>query len=559
MSNIIARRDFTARDFDGLKTKIQNYFASKFPLAANSFFEDDFLMVMVELAAFTGDQQNFYIDMAVNECMWDTVGQRENIVRLCKLLGYSPRGLSSSRATLQCTTETYTGTLLIEKGTKVQASSYGKTFEVSQDYLINGPVSFEIEALEGETHTDILYGDGTTYQKYGSVFDQISSTVVEIVEVDGTVWEKVPFLNGVLEGNYYEAQFVEGSRIQIAFGDGVHGNIPPDGAEIHLTYMTSSGSSGNVAALSISQKITGLVGVTPWDVTVVNEEASSGGDAEETVEEIRANAPVYFQSLGNLVTAKDFKGFCERYAGISKATVTVDPIMKTVTIYLMADGYTLPTEPLKEDILRDMQEIKLLGVVLELEDAHLVHADISAEIFIKSNYDVSQVQTSVAAAVKDHFNPDNAADTDREMGTDIHISDIDRLLDEVDGVDHLRLTKLARRPEARLIDWYGDSEFTALDIAENVSEEIWYITFETPTQYTVRGSQSGLQTNEGDVDVDYITDNGELTFRIRSGSVPNISGNRAEIKTSAYRDDIHLDDSEFALEGTLSWTFYFAD
>ncbi len=555
----IVRREYTTRDFTTLRDKLTTYLRVRFPTASNALFEDDVLQVLLELVTYCGDQLAFYTDMAVNECLWDTVGQRANIIALAKLLGYDPLGISSAEVTLSCTTEAYTGSLSIAKGTLVRTSQSNIDFEVAENYVFNGDTAFEIAAVQGKTRTDVFYSDGQTGQLFKSMFDSVSSSVVPVVTVDGTVWTRVKFLWDQVTGNYYELTYTEDSRIQVIFGDGVHGNIPPSSSEINIVYMTADGAPGNLPIGSISSTIGAMADGAPWDVLVTNEEPSSGGSPAETVDEIRVNAPIAFQSLGNITTEKDLKGFCERYAGILRAGVAIESGTKVVRIALVGDGYVAPSGSLINSLKDAIEEKLVIGPILSLDPARFPLVDIQGQIFLYPNYSVDQVRDSINGALAQFFTPDNVQLSGKTVGLPVHLSDIMHLLDAVDGVDYLRLTKLARQPVPETVVWQGDGTFAGIVIGTSSKDELWTLEFTSQTQFVLRGSSSGLQTNIGTVDAQYTTDGSELTFTLVSGDITNEQGDYATIRVSKFLDDVTVQPDEFTLQGSVSLLFSYSE
>ena len=45
------------------------------------------------------------------------------------------------------------------------------------------------------------------------------------------------------------------------------------------------------------------------------------------------------------------------------------------------------------------------------------------------------------------------------LGQGVYLSDLYRLLQDVEGVDHVDLTRVTRRPQPRLEVWSGDAQF----------------------------------------------------------------------------------------------------
>ncbi|MBK8460536.1 MAG: baseplate J/gp47 family protein [Micropruina sp.] len=90
----------------------------------------------------------------------------------------------------------------------------------------------------------------------------------------------------------------------VRFGDGWFGELPPPGATFELTYRTTAGALGNVAADAITIVPDPLAGVV---LACTNPFPASGGADRETIEQIRANAPHAFRARQfRAVRAEDY-------------------------------------------------------------------------------------------------------------------------------------------------------------------------------------------------------------------------------------------------------------
>ena len=75
------------------------------------------------------------------------------------------------------------------------------------------------------------------------------------------------------------------------------------------------------------------------------------------------------------------------------------------------------------------------------------------------------------------------------------------------------------------------------------------------TSFKVSGSLSGAQVSAGTFGVDYISDKGEVNFRINGGSQACKAGDRATFKTSKLVGNVNLAGSEFPRKGIVSLSF----
>ena len=91
--------------------------------------------------------------------------------------------------------------------------------------------------------------------------------------------------------------------------------LPTGQNNIHANYRIGSGLSGNVAAGSITTLMDRPLGVSG----VNNPQAATGGQDAQSVDDIRANAPLSVLTLGRAVSITDYQNFARSFAGIAKA------------------------------------------------------------------------------------------------------------------------------------------------------------------------------------------------------------------------------------------------
>jgi hypothetical protein len=546
---VTERQDYTSRDFDTFKLKLINYMKARFPSVSNSFFEDEYVVVLIELMAYMGDQLAFYTDMAFNETHWDYVSYRPNIVALCKLLGYTPKGLSAAYITVDCEAPTYSGNIEIQKNETIVNGNL--SWISLEQRTITGDTNFSLNLIQGVLKKDTVFSDGIVGLRVRSAYNSVAFNTNVVVRVGGVVWSRVDFLWEQNAGRYYELLFEGDGSFQVLFGDGVHGDIPSAGSEIEIEYTITEGKKGNVPSLvgSFQANLSGGSGV---QVTFSSNSPASGGAEEESIDEIRVNAPRAFQSHTGLITVSDVEGFVNGVAGVAKSKVVNDTNTKETFVYVMTDGYNETPQSMLDALHAQITENLVMGTILRMRTATLCKLDLGGVIHCYPNYATAEVRDNLDLALHEYLQPEDPSKTPRNIGDYVRISDIIHLLDAVEGVDYLDLTKMTLQPEATLVRWSGDSTFVNMEISETITEELWTICFLTPTTFSVTGSLSGNQA-DGIVGTDYINNNGALSFKITPNSVVNSVGDIATIRTSNYYGEIALLPTEYILVGEESF------
>jgi hypothetical protein len=97
----VRQRNYLAKDFDGLKSVIVNYAQQYYPNALTDFSENSLGGLLLDMAAYVGDNMSFYLDHQFNELDPTTVIETKNLQRLLISSGVKARG--ASPAIVDCT------------------------------------------------------------------------------------------------------------------------------------------------------------------------------------------------------------------------------------------------------------------------------------------------------------------------------------------------------------------------------------------------------------------------------------------------------------------------
>ncbi len=89
--------DFRAYDFDSLRASLIDYIRAHYPEDFNDYIESSEFIAVVELLAYLGTTLSFRVDLNSRENFLDTAERRDSIVRLARMLSYTPkRNLAAS-------------------------------------------------------------------------------------------------------------------------------------------------------------------------------------------------------------------------------------------------------------------------------------------------------------------------------------------------------------------------------------------------------------------------------------------------------------------------------
>ncbi len=471
--NYIPQVDYTSRDYQSLREELVElipYFAPKWTNRDPA----DFGMVLLELFAYIGDQLNYYIDRSVNESFITTASQRDNVLKLARLLGYQP--IDSTAATVLLTFSNATlSPITVPKRTQVATSvtTSGEVvqvvFETDEEVIVPAKVgttngSITVNATQGESRgygIDLDNGkigdsDGSPNQTLQIPDSPIINNSIEIY-VSGVKYTQVPYL---IDYQGYEPVFTvvtnSDNETFVQFGDNISGRIPNNGAEIFAAYRVGGGTIGNVAVGTIRYILTNAVA----GLSVVNQNvgelsgAASGGADPEPTDSIRINAPKSIRALNRAVSLSDYAALAIQVPGVAKA-ISVADVYSSITLFiapygdsgLQSDGITSSTvfNNLADDVIAYFVDKLPPGTSLTLQPPTYVDVRLKLDIVILPQYRSAQVIANIKSVLEALFNFDNVSFSDLISPADVY-----GVLGEVEGISRVILSKMVRKDEDKL-------------------------------------------------------------------------------------------------------------
>jgi len=304
------------------------------------------------------------------------------------------------------------------------------------------------EATHGETVSDEVLGDGDAAADFQS-FTLKKAPVTFVADaastggVAGTLELRVDDVQWSAVGDLFEAggnervyaTEVDGDgAMTVRFGDGTTGARLPSGRKnVTALYRVGLGEDGNLDAGAIANLLDrpkGLKGAT-------NPVASVGGTEPEDREQLRENAPNTVRTFERVVSLRDFEDAAREYVGVAKARAyhELDAMgEQVVTLTVAGEG----GEPVVLQDVRDYLDARRdTNRKLVVQDYDPKAIDVQATVAVDPDYLDEVVVEAARAALVDHFAFDN-----RDFGQAVHVSDVYRVLQEVEGVVGALVTKL---------------------------------------------------------------------------------------------------------------------
>ncbi|WP_028315162.1 baseplate J/gp47 family protein [Desulfatibacillum aliphaticivorans] len=408
------------------------------------FNHSDLGVVLLELFCGVGDMLAYYLDAQAAEAFLPTARQRQNIINLCKLIGYQLDTPVSSTTTIRFSLAAPLDfDLPIPAGTQCRALlEDGKAdFETVDDAFIpRGELSVDIYARQGIRKSEELEATGKPWQRFHLSGASIAQATIRVL-IDDDAWSEVRhFQESDSDSLHFMADTNALDITSILFGDGQSGAVPAAGKTISVSWLESLGAMGNIGPGRITQLLSAVYhDGAQIPLTVSNPVAATGGSSRETIQHARNQAPAELRSLWKAVTLQDYKALAEGYPGVAKAKVLDTNDCQNIRYYnvhlaIAPNGGGMPSGLLKRDLAEYLEHRKVITVEVKLFDPVYRSIHIDCEVYAWPGEALENVRSRIESSLADFFAFDQVS-----FGQTIHSSDLIALIDGVRGVSHIRL------------------------------------------------------------------------------------------------------------------------
>lgn len=399
-------------DFDSIKSGLIEYLKTKETFTDYNF-EASGLSTIIDVLAYNTHYQSLMANFLANEMFIDTAVKRSSIVSHAKALGYNPKSILASKASINVTiTDIYgaPASWSIPAGTRFLTSinnqqyifstikAYSANKNSDNQYVFN-----DVEIYEGIYVTNILdwngvdptisipnincdlstmrvwvFGDNFQYEEYNKA--------TNLLTVDGT--SKIYFTQEGFNGN------------EIYFGDGVLGYKPnatvSSPTKVKISYINTHGAEGNNALVFTLHSSLGSE--TTNSTIVLNTNYQSVGGANfESSSAVKLNALNHYSSQNRAVIADDFKTLITQ-AGINTKAVLVwggednnPPKYGTIVICVEPTVGDSLTQSDKDQIINVLQSKAVLNTNFEFVNPDYIDLIVDC----RTKYDITMVNGTI--------------------------------------------------------------------------------------------------------------------------------------------------------------------
>lgn len=485
MAQIAQSTDYTDKDFDSLKVRLQTLVRSVFP-EWTDFNVANFGNILVELFAFVGDLLVFYQDNQARESRIVTATQRKNLIALTKLLGFRPTGARAATADVMVQLSAIpSARVTLKAGTKVSTLSVTEplAFQLLSDVVIlpgaNPPTA--IGSVEHSESEEVLFGStGLPNQEVPMPLTPFLDGSARISAGNGAFQEVDNFLGSSAADKHFVVLVDQSDKATVRFGNGVNGAIPS--GTITLAYKTGGGAKGNVNAGTLTKLLASLTddNGNPVTATVTNPTPASGGSDRQTIAQIKVLAPESIRVLGRTVSREDFEINARRLSQVARAlmlTSNEDSGIpeNTGILYVIPQGGGSPSEALKAAVLEQVTVAfpSTLTFQVSVQNPTYLALDVSANVFLRQGANAAAVRRAISKALTDFFAvslPDGTPNLNVDFGFnqkdaagnpsgEIALSDVFNVVRDVPGV-----RKIGDGPDGFLLN--GAREDVLIDVRE---------------------------------------------------------------------------------------------
>ena len=320
----MAFNQVNALEFNQIKAQIKEYLRSQSQFSDYDF-EGSSLSVLIDTLAYNTYYTRVNANLAVNEGFLETAVLRENVVKLARMIGYTPKSARSARTTVNVAVQTvfpYPKSVTMSAGLVLNFTGLDNNnfvFSIPTDITqsvdsLTGIATFNDTVLyEGLYLTDTFVKNTAERQRFILTNERVDTTSLVVQVTSGTVTEKYLQATDItkIDANS-KVFFLEESEYQIPeilFGDGIVGKKLENGDVVTVKYTTSAGVGAN--GLKVFENIgtfrDSLNNAITSGITITATSFPDGGAEPETTEAIKFSAPKFYSAFGRAVSTRDYE------------------------------------------------------------------------------------------------------------------------------------------------------------------------------------------------------------------------------------------------------------
>lgn len=372
----------------------------------------------------------FSIERAYQEAYIQSAASDSAIFSTVRMLGERPQRRQPSRTNVQFTRDSADIILTIPEFSiftvgdaqffNREAIIFNKNVFTVTKLLFQGVIEYENITSDGEPFQKYVIGDG----------ESNSSDIDVILTVDGATWTRK--ISGLYDLQREELAYNESTAqngdIEITFGNGDFGKIPPISSTIQVLWVKTLGADGNIDTSGIDVRWNNPpVGLNLTGITITNIESGAERITADIYQKI---APDLFAADGRAVRRSDYKAQALKFPGVYDALfqgqAELAPgrrsMMNVIGYTLLTDSnWTLANFQNFEDYFT--QNLGIWQCAFLRINSIAITQDVIATIYCNPDADLQQVEDKLIDNIQALYQP-----RPNYLGRSMELSDIDDVL-----------------------------------------------------------------------------------------------------------------------------------
>ena len=521
----MAFNQVNALEFNEIKAQIKEYMKSQSQFSDYDF-EGSSLTVLIDALAYNTYYTAVNANLAVNEGFLETAVLRENVVKLARMIGYTPKSARSARTTCNIAVQTvfpYPKSVTIAAGLVLNFTGLDNNnfvFSIPTDTSqsvdsLTGIASFNNTVLyEGLYLTDTFVKDTTQRQRFILTNDRVDTSSMIVEVTSGTITEKYLQATDITKiDSTSKVFFLEESEYQIPeilFGDGVVGKALDNGDVVTVKYTTSAGTGAN--GLKVFENIgtyrDNLGNGITSGITITAVSFPDGGAEPESTEAIKFSAPKFYSAFGRAVSTRDYEAIIPQiYPNVSSISCyggeeAEPPEFGKVFLAIKPKNADKLSLSEKNSVLKKLREYSVAAIQPTIIDPSILYVDLISFVYYNPNL-TRRTPAEVKNLVIITLTTLNSSAEFNKFGGKFKYSKVQNIIDDAERSITSNITRIAMRKNV------------TVDLNTRVNYKICYgnrINQQTSTAPSV--SSSGFKIVGDDVNTYYLNDDGAGTLRL---------------------------------------------
>ena len=521
----MAFNQVNALEFNEIKAQIKEYMKSQSQFSDYDF-EGSSLTVLIDALAYNTYYTAVNANLAVNEGFLETAVLRENVVKLARMIGYTPRSARSARTTVNISVQTafpYPKSVTIGGGLVLNFTGLDNNnfvFSIPTDTSqsvdsLTGIASFNNTVLyEGLYLTDTFVKDTTQRQRFILTNDRVDTSSMIVEVTSGTITEKYLQATDITKiDSTSKVFFLEESEYQIPeilFGDGVVGKALDNGDVVTVKYTTSAGTGAN--GLKVFENIgtyrDNLGNGITSGITITAVSFPDGGAEPESTEAIKFSAPKFYSAFGRAVSTRDYEAIIPQiYPNVSSIACyggeeAEPPEFGKVFLAIKPKNADKLSLSEKNSVLKKLREYSVAAIQPTIIDPSILYVDLTSFVYYNPNI-TRKSPEELKNLIITTLTVLNSSGEFNKFGGKFKYSKIQNIIDDAERSITSNITRISMRKNI------------TVDLNTRVNYKICYgnrINQQTTTNPAV--ISSGFKIVGDDINTYYLNDDGSGTLRL---------------------------------------------